>query len=304
MVPLPRSSIPGSTAWVRTYTAVRLTAITLSHSWRSTQRIERAWLLWPALLTSTSTRPNRSSVQVTKPAAASEFSRSTTRATHRPPSFSMERATASTGACRRPQITTCAPSAASSRAVTSPIPLPPPVTIATCPFSAFIDALLSSRSARSLPRPHRLLEMINARGPSVHDHLTHLVDHRRGRRVNERRQDRQLDDGPIALGDGDQDRHLRSLEIVERHVIHVLHLVRVRRQRAGPFTPHHDGRDDEPRARRIVVQHPEHRGGLQRQPDFFLQLAQGRRLRALPGIDAPAGERPLPRVGPQPIGTP
>jgi hypothetical protein len=32
MVPLPRSSMPGSTAWVRTYTAVRLTAITLSHS--------------------------------------------------------------------------------------------------------------------------------------------------------------------------------------------------------------------------------------------------------------------------------
>src|SRR6185436_19625098 len=225
---------------------------TLSHSCRPTQRIERAWLLCPALLISTSTRPKRSSVHATKPAASSDFSRSTARATHRPPSFSIERATASTGAWRRPQITTWAPSAASIRAVTSPIPLPPPVTIATCPLSAFIDA--SPSASRSLPRPHRLLEMIDARGPPVHDDLAHLVDHRRGRRVNERRQDRQLDDRPLALGDGDQDRHLRPLEIVERHVIHVLHLVRVRCQRPRPLTPHHDRCDDESRARRIVVQ--------------------------------------------------
>src|SRR5262245_3780917 len=230
--------------------------MTLSHSWRPTQRMERAWLLWPALLISTSTRPKRSSVHLTKSAAASEFSRSTARATHRPPSFSIDRATASTGACRRPQITTCAPSAASIRAVTSPIPLPPPVTIATCPLSAFIATPLASKS---LPRPHRLLEMIDARRSSVHDHLAHLIDHRRGRRVNERRQDRQLDDRPITLGNRDQDRHLRPLEIVQRHVIHVLHLVRVGRQRARPLAPHHDRRDDEPRARRIVVQHAEHR---------------------------------------------
>ena len=152
MVPLPRSSIPGSTAWVRTYTAVRLTAITLSHSCRPTQRIERAWLLCPALLISTSTRPKRSSVHATKPAAASAFSRSTARATHRPPSFSIERATASTGACRRPQITTCAPSAASIRAVTSPMPVPPPVTIATCPLSAFIATLLCASFIACLGR--------------------------------------------------------------------------------------------------------------------------------------------------------
>src|SRR5262249_13610631 len=151
----------------------------------------------------------RSSVHATNAAASSEFSRSTARATQRPPSFSIDRATASTGACRRPQMTTCAPSAASIRAVTSPMPLPPPVTIATCPPSAFIASLFlffPAAGVPSLPRPHRLLEMIDARGPAVHHDLAHLVDHGRGRRVNQRREDRQLDHRPIALGDGDQDR--------------------------------------------------------------------------------------------------
>src|SRR5438552_4539513 len=143
IVPRWRSIMPGSTACVSTYTAVRLTASTLSHSLRPTQRIERAWLECPALLTRTSTRPQRSSVHRTKAAAASGSSRSTARAAQRPPAFSIVFATASTGAWRRPQITTWAPSAASRPAVTSPMPLPPPVTIATCPSSTGMLSPLS-----------------------------------------------------------------------------------------------------------------------------------------------------------------
>src|SRR6185436_1748565 len=48
-------------------------------------------------------------------------------------------------------MTTCAPSAASILAADSPIPLPPPVTIATCPFSAPI--VPSLRSFAGSPRP-------------------------------------------------------------------------------------------------------------------------------------------------------
>src|SRR5918996_234283 len=283
--------------------------MTLSHSLRPIQRIERAWLEWPALFTSTSTRPKRSSVHRANAAAASASSRSTARAAQRPPAFSIVFATPSMGACRRPHITTCAPSAASILAAHSPMPLPAPVTIATCPSSTLMTFLpycvyrlasAAEPASPSRPRPYRLLEVSDAGGAAVHHDLAHLVEHRRRRRVDERGENRQLDHRPVALGNRDQDRNLRPLEVVERHVVHAHDLLGVRRQCGRAPAPHHDGGDHEPRARRIVVERAQHRLAPEREPDFFVELAQGGGLGALPRLDAPAGQR----VGPQPIGPP
>src|ERR1043166_3070013 len=305
--------------------------MTLSHSLRETQRTERAWLGWPALLTRTSTRPKRSSVHATNAAAASGSSRSTARAAHLPPPFSIVFTTASSGACRRPQITTWAPSAASMPAVTSPMPVPAPVTIATCPSSVpirslqspcrvnalhsflglvaatgsgerlpfFTQARLSAAAALRLalpPGPHRLLEMVHARGAAVQHDLAELVEHRGGRRVDQRAQQRHLDHRPLALRDRDQDRHLGPVQVVERHPVHARHLVGVERGLRRALAPHDDRRDDEARARRIVVEPPQHHVAVERHAELLVQLAQRGGLRTLPGLEPAAGQRPLPRV--------
>src|SRR5205823_7732762 len=52
-----------------------------------------------------------------------------------PPARWISPTTCVRGSLRRPATTTCAPSAASIFAASRPMPLPPPVTIATCPSS-------------------------------------------------------------------------------------------------------------------------------------------------------------------------
>jgi len=83
------------------------------------------------LLTSTSTRPNVPSVactarwtsasSVTLPGTASAW----------PPAAAISSATPSRISLRRPVIVTLAPSRANVAAMAAPIPVPPPVTIAT-----------------------------------------------------------------------------------------------------------------------------------------------------------------------------
>src|SRR5437773_1827549 len=155
IVPPPRSSMLGSTAWVSAQTPFRLTSSTLSHSSLLTQRIERVLLEWPALLTRTSTRPSVASVQWASAAAAPCLETSACRAVAFPPALWSSPTTSSSGGLRRPATTTCAPSAASSLAVSRPMPLPPPVTMATCPSSlAITPANGPPRSVRrQLPGP-------------------------------------------------------------------------------------------------------------------------------------------------------
>ena len=61
-----------------------------------------------------------------------------------PVGLELARRTASSGSGRRPQIATRAPVRASSSAVARPIPVPPPVTIATAP--AFASAVSGERN--------------------------------------------------------------------------------------------------------------------------------------------------------------
>jgi hypothetical protein len=89
----------------------------------------------PALLTTTSSRPNRSTAAFTS-AAAWSGSRTSARTNTavRPPAA---------GTCSgsvRPQTTTDAPSASIRDAMTAPMPLVPPVTMTALPSSRVIRA--------------------------------------------------------------------------------------------------------------------------------------------------------------------
>jgi hypothetical protein len=112
---------------------VTFTAITFSHSSRPIQRRLRTLLECPALLIRTSTWPNCASVHWASSWASAGRDTSPGCATAWPPAPVISATTSSSGGLRRPLITTRAPSFASMRAVQRPMPLPPPVTMATVP---------------------------------------------------------------------------------------------------------------------------------------------------------------------------
>ncbi len=67
-----------------------------------------------------------------------------------------------------------------------------------------------------MPRPDRLLVVVDPRRPPMDDDLADLVEHGRGRRVDQGREERHLDHGPVALGDRDEPRDVGLVEIGER----------------------------------------------------------------------------------------
>src|SRR5206468_2299825 len=87
----------------------------------------------PALAITMSRPPNVPSAASTLARACAGSAASPATAT--PP---ISPATASIGPGRRPVTTTCAPSFANRRAVAAPIPVPPPLTIATLPSSRIL----------------------------------------------------------------------------------------------------------------------------------------------------------------------
>src|SRR4051794_18296969 len=121
-------------------------------------------MYWPpALFTSTSTFPWRSSTPSTRACTWSSSRLSHSTASQRPPS--PRAAVSSSGSARRPQTTTVAPQAASSRAEARPSPLPPPLTIATWPSSR-PEAKIFEAIARRLNRAHRLAVEEQPRSPA------------------------------------------------------------------------------------------------------------------------------------------
>src|SRR5512144_879370 len=269
------------------------TASTLSHSSCPTQRMLRALLECPALFTRMSARPYWATVHSARPRASAAFSTSQARATARPPARVISPTTSSSGALRRPATTTRAPSAASISAAARPMPVPPPVMIATCPSRTPMRLLPPGPPGASAPGPHGLLEVVHARGPSVDDHLAHLVDDGRGGRVDQGAQQRELDHRAIALRDADQARDVRALEVLERHPEDLGHLGRVRDELAHEAAPHHHRGDDEAGARAVVVQRAQHGALVEDEADLLLQLAQRRPLRGLARVEAAARQGPL-----------
>ena len=101
----------------------------------------------PALFTRMSTTPNRSSTASRNAPSCSGSRTSVGIARHSNPAPSSSPRTASSGSGRRPQIATLAPVLASSSAVARPIPVPPPVTMATVPAFASSASGERNRSA-------------------------------------------------------------------------------------------------------------------------------------------------------------
>jgi hypothetical protein len=136
----------------------------------------------------------------------------------------------------------------------------------------------------------------------VQDDLAELEDDRRRGRVHERGEDGHLDDGPVALRNADEARHVGMVEITHGHAEDGGHLLGIRRERSGRFAarPHDDRRDDVTGARAVIVEHAEDGALLERKAELLVQLAQGRGFRRLAGVDAAARQRPLARVGAQP----
>src|SRR5262245_1079600 len=265
--------------------------MTASHSSWPIQRTLRALLEWPALLIRMSTRPSVLIAHSTRARPCSGRETSLSRATALPPALAISVATTSRGARRRPDSTTCAPSAASMCAVERPMPVPAPVTMAICPAS-FAIRLLS-------PCPYGLFEVIHARGAAVAHHLAHLVNEGGGGCVDEGAQDGELDHRPIALGNADEARHIGGVQSLQGDLVHARDLRGIRGERPGSGRPEDDRSDHEAGARRIVVEDAEDGLLVEAEPQLLMQLAQGRRVRALPRVDAAAGERPLPGVSAQ-----
>src|SRR5690348_912028 len=126
--PPPRIRICPMAYLQHRYTEVRLTSCTSRHASNSVVRIESSsGGEIPALLKAMSTPPY--SFTAAWNSSRTSGSEVTSTATYRPPTSVAALPPASSSAS--PQ-TTLAPSAANRRAVASPIPLPAPVTTATC----------------------------------------------------------------------------------------------------------------------------------------------------------------------------
>src|SRR6266851_7665623 len=104
-----------------------------------------------------STRPNSPTHRATTSLTASARVRSAATATVRPPSSRRSSAAASSSApASRAQIATAAPSRRSARALARPIPLLPPVTIATLPRNPkSIHSLRAGRKPAGRSALHR-----------------------------------------------------------------------------------------------------------------------------------------------------
>src|SRR5215207_3090156 len=117
----------------------------------------------PALLTSTSSRPDRATISDTIRAASAGTRTSPDTAQH---PFPMSAVASSRTSGRRPATTTCAPAAASSIDAAFPRPVPPPVTRTTRPASAS-GAKIAEGTGGSLCRGGNLLQRQHERRDDV-----------------------------------------------------------------------------------------------------------------------------------------
>ena len=159
MLPLPCAFMTGAACFMPRKTPRRSTAIVRSYSSIGVDSIGPTAPPKPALLNMQSRRPNSWSARSTAPFTSASSATSVCWYTAAPPSVS---ASVSPFASCTSAITTRAPSATNRRTVPSPMPLAPPVMIAT---------LSSSRPMRSPSLTHCAL-------PSAAT-LPHIVAHRR-----------------------------------------------------------------------------------------------------------------------------
>jgi hypothetical protein len=129
--PEPDATIARAACFTHAAAPRKLTAITRSSSARSMSITDPVGSSTPALLSITSSRPCAATTRATVASTCASSVTSHRAYAHR--SDPTDAATASPSASCTSAITTVAPLDANSRAAASPIPLAPPVTIATLP---------------------------------------------------------------------------------------------------------------------------------------------------------------------------
>ena len=151
MLPPPPSRITGATCWLIRSGPSRFTEKTFcQYSSVISLTVTGAGLM-PALLTSTSMRPKRSTTFSTKPGMASQSPTWQARPSTSPPvAERISSATRSQSSCLRELTTTEAPAADSPSTMARPMPLVEPVTMATLPVRS--NMLLSVIETFSLCR--------------------------------------------------------------------------------------------------------------------------------------------------------
>ena len=141
----------------------------------------------PALATTVSSCPNCSTAVAIADAAPAGVPTSATWRAARPPSLAISETTSSTGSPGRPFTTTAAPDCAKTLQMASPMPVAPPVTIATL-FAIIIrpSCAIASSSLRGhglSPRPpDRLQDVDHRRRARAGSALAQDQQRRRGRR--------------------------------------------------------------------------------------------------------------------------
>src|SRR5581483_4944464 len=133
IAPPPLFAMCRAARWLPSMTPRRFTAVTRSKSRRSSSRKRRNAPPIPALLNITWRPPKRATVKSTSSWTSSALATSVRLNAAAGPSRA---AAASPRAASTSATTTCAPSSTKSSTVASPIPLAPPVTIATFPWSS------------------------------------------------------------------------------------------------------------------------------------------------------------------------
>src|SRR5277367_5093450 len=91
-----------------------------------------------------------------------------------------------------------------------------------------------------LPGKYRLLQLADARN-ATREHFAKLVDHRRGRRVNELTGEMKPDHAPRALGNFGKIERIGALDIRKRDPVHRSDLRGISRDHRAFRRPQHDG---------------------------------------------------------------
>src|SRR5262245_31258912 len=178
MLPPPRSRMAGTTVLVSTNAPTRLIRSTSAKS-AALISVSGARSLTAAELISASTPPSSARAVSTRRRASASVPTSPATASALPPAFLIASTTSANGSGRRPKTTTRAPSDAKSSAVARPMPLPPPVTMATLPSSppAMIPPFVRVAGAQASHRAARTLRSARGapRGAEIHECLIVVV---------------------------------------------------------------------------------------------------------------------------------
>src|SRR5262245_43066872 len=177
MLPPPRSRMAGTTVLVSTNAPTRLIRSTSAKS-AALISVSGARSLTAAELISASTPPSSARVVSTRRCASASIPTSPATASALPPTFVIASTTSASGSGRRPKTTTRAPSAANSSAVARPMPVPPPVTMATLPSSPpIVPPFVRVAGAQAFHRAARTLRGARGapRGAEVHECLIVVI---------------------------------------------------------------------------------------------------------------------------------